>query len=347
MGHFFKIAGLLVLFLVWAGTFASAQTNVALVIGNSAYQRPLPTSIADATAMAETLRSAGFDVTELRDIRRSDIGEIVNNFLNKIAGAEGKVTAFFYYTGYAAQLAGDNYLVPVDASIAEASDIRTQSLRLSEFLQQFSGIPAAARIVVLDAAYDHGFGRGTAQPVPPGLAIMQAPAGMAIATAAAPGEIATAEAGTYTRTLVGLMRQPGLELDQIFKTARSAVNQMTGGKQTPWSATGLLTDVTLISAPAVAPPPVQAVALPTEPPPAKEPEVKERPAKEPPAAERRSKKEQRRQAERERPRRERAPRERAEPAQSRQAPAPPPSIGLGGGGISIGRRGFGIGVGLP
>src|SRR4051794_5434227 len=341
MGHPFKIAALVALLLVWAGTLASAQSNVALVIGNGAYQRPLPTSIADASAMAETLRGAGFDVTELRDIRRPDIGEIVNNFLNKLAGTDGKVIAFFYYTGYAAQLAGDNYLVPVDASIAEANDIRTQSLRLGEFLQQFSGIPAAARIVVLDAAYHHALARAPAQPLRPGLAIIQAPAGMMIATAAAPGEIATAEAGTYTRAVAGLIRQPGLELDQIFKTARSAVNQITGGKQTPWSASGLLTDVTLVTPPLAAPP-VQAVALPTEAPPAKEPAAKERPEKEPAATERRGKKEQKRQAER--PRRERAARG-SEPAQSRQAPAPAPSFG--GGGISIGRRGFGIGVGLP
>ena len=110
ISHQFKITGFMALFLVWAGTLASAQTNVALVIGNSAYQRPLPTSIADASAMAETMRGAGFDVTELRDIHRRDGGEIMNNFLNKIAGAEGKVTAFFYYTGYAAQVAGDDYL---------------------------------------------------------------------------------------------------------------------------------------------------------------------------------------------------------------------------------------------
>jgi hypothetical protein len=336
IGHQFKIAGFIALFLVWAGTLASAQTNVALVIGNSAYQRPLPTTIADASAMAETMRGAGFDVTELRDIHRRDGGEIMNNFLNKIAGAEGKVTAFFYYTGYAAQVAGDNYLVPVDASIAEANDIRTQSLRLGEFLEQFARIPAAARIVVLDASYEHGFGRGTAQAVPPGLAIMQAPAGMAIASAAAPGEVATAEAGTYTRTLVALMRQPGLELDQIFKTARSQIHQVTGGKQTPWSATGLLVDVTLISAA----PPAQALAVPAAPPAA------EPPAKEPPATERtepRSKKEQRRQAER--PRHKRAAREPAAPAQARQDPAPPPIVGIGVGGIGIGRGGFGIGIG--
>jgi uncharacterized caspase-like protein len=346
-GHF-KVAGLATVFLGLAVSFASAQSNVALVIGNAAYQsgKPLPTTIADASLVAETMRGAGYDVTELRDVQQRDHGQILNNFLNKIAGAGSNGTVFFYYAGYAAQFGGDNYLVPVDASIAEANDLRTKALRLGQLLEELAKIPAAARIIVLDASYEHGFGRGAAQAVLPGLAIMQAPAGMAIASAAAPGEVAAAEAGTYTRTLVTLMRQPGFELDQILKTARLQVNQATGGKQTPWSTTALLGDVTLFSAP-VAAPPVQAVALPVEPSVTTPQAVAPRAAK-PKATERseqRSKKEQRRQAER--PRRERVARESAAPAQTRQAPAPaPPMIGIGGGGLSFGRRGIGIGIGI-
>jgi uncharacterized caspase-like protein len=233
-------------------------------------------------------------------------------------------------------LGGENYLVPVDAAIAEANDIRNGSLRLGQLIEELTKIPAAARIIVLDASYDHGFGRGTAQAASPGLAIMQAPAGMAIASAAAPGEVAAGEAGAYTRTLVALMRQPGLEFDQILKTARVQVNQATAGKQTPWSVTALLADVTLIAAPAV-----QAVALPAEPPAAK-------PLPDKPAAtersERRSKKEQRRQAER--PRRERVARASAAPRQTRQAAPAQPMLGIGGGGFGIGRRGIGIGIGI-
>jgi uncharacterized caspase-like protein len=345
----FQVAGLAAFFLSVAVSLAPAQSNVALVIGNGAYQggKALSTTVADASLMAETMRGAGYDVTELRDVQQRDNGQIMNNFLNKIAEAGGNATVFFYYAGYAAQLGGDNYLIPVDASTADVNDIRTQSLRLGQLLEELAKIPAAARVIVLDASYEHGFGRGTAQPVSPGLAIMQPPAGMAVASAAAPGEIATAEAGTYTRTLVKLMRQPGLELDQILKTTRLQVNQATGGKQTPWSATALLGDVTLVSAPAAAPP-VQAVALPAEPPAASPPAVAP-PAEKPKSTERseqssrKEPKEKRRQAER--PRRERVVRESAAPAQSRQAPAPvQPMMGIGS--IGIGRRGIGIGIGI-
>ncbi|MEA2787995.1 MAG: hypothetical protein QOG73_401 [Acetobacteraceae bacterium] len=97
-GHF-KVAGLATVFLGLAVSFASAQSNVALVIGNAAYQsgKPLPTTIADASLVAETMRGAGYDVTELRDVQQRDHGQILNNFLNKIAGAGSNGTVFFYY----------------------------------------------------------------------------------------------------------------------------------------------------------------------------------------------------------------------------------------------------------
>jgi uncharacterized caspase-like protein len=323
-----KTAGFVAVALAFAVTAALAQTNVALVIGNSAYQsgRPLSTTIADASAVAETMRGAGYDVTELRDVRQSDLGPVMRNFLDKVAAAGSNSVAFFYYAGYAAQSGGENFLVPVDAAIANASDVPNQSLPLNDLVELLAKTPAAARVVVLDASYDHGFGRGSPQAVPPGLAIMDAPAGMAIASATAPRQIAVGEAGSlslYTHTLVTLMRQPGLDLDHIFKAARHQVNQATGGKQTPWMASGLLIDVTLFSAPVAAPPAQAAVP--------------------PPAAEPSGKKEPRRRAER--PRRERPVRESAEPAEAAQAPAVPPIIGIIPGAIGIGRGGFSIGIG--
>ena len=144
-----------------------------------------------------------------------------------------------------------------------------QSLRLGDLVDALAQTSAAARIVVLDSSYDHRFGRGTAQPVLPGLAAVEAPSGMTIASAAAPGEIAAEASGTYSlypRTLVNLMRQRGLELDKVFKGARYQVNQETAGKQTPWISTALMTDVTLFPVTATAPvsPPSQVAAPPAK-----------------------------------------------------------------------------------
>ena len=330
-GRLFGIGAVAGLLFGGVITAAAAQTNVALVIGNGRYQsaQPLHTTIADAAAVAETLRAAGYDVIAVNDVRQADIGTAMRSFLDKLAAAGSNAVGFVYYAGYAAQYNGENYLIPIDAPIAGADDVAGQAFRLGELVDALSGTPAAARIVVLDASYAHGFGSGSAQPVPPGLAVMTAPAGMMIASAAAPGEVSAEGTGTYslfTSTLASLMRQPGLDLDRVIKTARVQVNQATAGRQTPWMASALMTDVTLFEAPAAAPQTTAPAA-----PPAAAPESHE--AKHP------AKKEKERRAEPAHPRR--APRTgtasggtAAPPASA--VPSIPLGIGIGGGGLSIG-----------
>lgn len=331
-GRLFGIGAVAAMLLGAAVTGAGAQTNVALVIGNSNYQsaQPLRTTIADAGAVAETLQAAGYDVIAVNDVRQADIGPAMRSFLDKLTAAGSNGVGFFYYAGYAAQYNGENYLIPVDASIASGDDIPAQALRLNELVDALSATSAAARVVVLDASYVHGFGSGTAQPVAPGLAAMTAPAGMMIASAAAPGEVSAGGGagayGLFTYTLASLMRQPGLDLDRIFKTARVQVNQATAGRQTPWMVSALMTDVTLFEAPAAAP----ATAAPAAPP-AAAPESHE--AKHP------AKKEKERRAEPKHPKR--APGAgtagggTAAPPVSGM-PSIPLGIGIGGGGLSIG-----------
>lgn len=318
-----KTVGFLILWSMTSVMAASAQTNVALVIGNSAYQsaKPLTTTVADAAAVADTMRGAGYDVTLLKDVRRSDLGQVMRDFLDKVAAGGSKAVAFVYYAGYAAQSGSDNYLVPIDADIKDARDVVPQALRLGDLVDALAQTPAAARVIVLDSSYDHGFGRGTAQPVPSGLAAVEAPSGMTIASAAGPREVVAEQSGThsrYSRTLVNLMRQRGLELDKVFKGARYQVNQETAGKQTPWISTALMTDVTLFPVTATAPgaAPSRVAAPPTK-------------------AEPTKKKEQRRHVERRQ--RERTTSRSAPAASGGQTPRLPPAIiGIGGGGISIG-----------
>src|SRR5438132_1350088 len=135
---------------------------------------------------------------------------------------------------------------------------------------------ATAGVSVLDASRDHGFGRDTKEAVPPGLAMMDAPAGMMIAFAAAPGAVSGEIEGPYslyTGTLVTLMRQPGLEIEQIFKAARVQVNKVSTGAQTPWTASTLAVGLKLFDAPGdgtpapAAPPPVAAAPPAPAPPP--------------------------------------------------------------------------------
>ena len=235
----------------------SAQARVALVIGNSAYQhaRPLATVAEDATIVAETMRAAGYEVVEARDVRVANIGLIIRQFLDKVTAAGPRAVAYVYFAGYAAQSHGENFLVPVDARIDSDDDVANQGLRVNELVHELLALPAAARLIVLDAARDHDFGRGSSQPVQRGLAPMNSSDGMLIAASAAPGAIAIDGDGhysIYTTALVKFMRQPGLDMEQVFKATRAQVNQSTGGRQTPWMSSSLAVDVRLFDAPAAA-----------------------------------------------------------------------------------------------
>ena len=69
MGALRKIVwGLVLAGLCFAGTPAFAEKRVALVIGNSAYQKvaKLPNPANDAAAMVAMLKAAGFDLVETK-----------------------------------------------------------------------------------------------------------------------------------------------------------------------------------------------------------------------------------------------------------------------------------------
>src|SRR5690242_9482015 len=81
------IRALLILGLAafFAGAPAHAQApapRVALVIGNAAYTSApgIATAAADATIVAETMRTAGYDVTELHDVVAANFGQTLRAF---------------------------------------------------------------------------------------------------------------------------------------------------------------------------------------------------------------------------------------------------------------------------
>lgn len=259
----------------------TVRDGVALIIGNSNYAGgKVTTATADADVIAETMRGAGYKVTELYDVQEAEIGGAMRAFLDQVAAAGPNVVAFVYYAGYAAQAGGQNYLVPSDAAISGVKDVPRQALRVDDLIAELAKLPAAARVIVLDAAHEHGYGRGTPELVPPGLAAITAPPGIAIAFSAAPGRIASANAGPYslyTATLVRLMRQSGVDYANIFDTTRGEVAKLSGGTETPWSAGEFPRQIALFSA--VAP-----VVNPPVAPPKPEPQPQPVPVVQPPPA---------------------------------------------------------------
>lgn len=260
MARVFQFVLCATLALVSLAGVALAQSRNALVIGNSAYESAprLKTPATDAAIIAETLRAAGYEVTELRDVRQANIGQAMRDFLDKAAAGGSDGAAFFYFSGYGAQAEGENYLVPVDAVISNDGEVAKEAFHLDDLLDELKDIPLAARIVVLDASRDHKFGSAGSRPVAKGLAMGDTIPGMLLAFAAAPGALAIDGDGDYslfTGALVTMLRQPGLDMEQIFKATRVQVNQTTSGAQTPWMVSALNLDMRLFAATDAAPAP--------------------------------------------------------------------------------------------
>ncbi len=215
------------------------EKRIALVLGDGAYANgALVTGPNDAGLVAQTLQSAGFDVTGARDLNTQGIRDALREFVAKAQTSGPDTVAMIYFAGYGLQSDGENYLAGVDADIANASDVAINAVRLSDYLKPLAALPLKARIVVLDAARKNPFVT-TGQPLAGGLALMQPDDGTLIAFNAAPGTIGPEEPGpygVYARALVEMIKAGGAPVNEMFERVRMRVSEATKGGQIPWDA---------------------------------------------------------------------------------------------------------------
>jgi len=218
---------------------ANGEERHALVIGNSAYKSaPLKNPANDARDIAAALQDLGFKVTLLTDASHQKMDAAVREFgLNLRHGGVG----LFYFAGHGVQVAGENYLVPVDANIASESDVKFSCLNAGLVLGKMEDAGNSLNVVILDACRNNPFARSF-RSAERGLAKMDAPTGSIIAYATAPGSVAgdgTGKNGVYTKHLLQNMRVPGLPITDLFMRVRMGVVAETGKKQVPWEASSL------------------------------------------------------------------------------------------------------------
>ncbi len=225
----------------------SPEQRVALVIGNSNYRNApqLANPDNDAESMAQFLNSAGFEVISATDLTQNDMLKVVQDFSAKVASRGPNTVAMVYYAGHGVQLAGENYLVPVDAKISSPNELISNSVRLVDVMSTLETIPSRMRIVILDACRNNPF--PSVNDAGRGLAIVDAPNGSIVGYSTAPG--AEAQDGTgghspYTQAFLDVAREPNVPIEQLFKRVRLAVNQTTSGAQTPWESSSLTSDFT-------------------------------------------------------------------------------------------------------
>jgi hypothetical protein len=222
---------------------AASAPRVALVIGNAGYAAsPLANPVRDAEAMSALLRDIGFDVVDARDASRAQMLAAVERTRERLAGQQG--VGLLYYAGHGLQLDWRNYLLPVDARLARAADVREQAVDVQAVLDAFKQAGNRMNILVLDACRDNPFGAAAGGR---GLAPMDAPPGTFFAYATAPGNVAEDGSaqdgnGLYTRHLLQALRQREARIEDVFKRVRVQVRQASQGRQIPWESTSLEDD---------------------------------------------------------------------------------------------------------
>ena len=182
------------------------EQRIALVIGNSKYQNTVQLSNPgnDTKAVAQLLNSAGFEVISATDLSHNQMIQAVQEFSGKIAGRGPNTVAMVYYAGHGVQLAGENYLVPVDAKISSEPDLINGSLRLVDVMATLEAIPSRVRIVILDACRNNPF--PSINDAGRGLAIVDAPKGSIVAYSTAPGTEALDGTGDHSPYTAAFLR---------------------------------------------------------------------------------------------------------------------------------------------
>ncbi|NJN05764.1 MAG: hypothetical protein HC814_04480 [Rhodobacteraceae bacterium] len=216
---------------------AQAERRLALVIGNDAYVNiaPLKKAANDAAAIADTLESLGFQVTRAQDVTRRDMNRTIQQF---VAGIEKGDTAMFFYAGHGVEIDGQNYLLPVDvpdADAVEAEFIAGEAMALDDILFRLRDREARLNLVVLDACRNNPFRRTGTRSLGGGagwrgfrrtrhLRHVFGRVGEAALDRLSDDD--ENPNSVFTRTLIPLMKKPGLDLVDTAREVRRQVRKL-------------------------------------------------------------------------------------------------------------------------
>jgi tetratricopeptide (TPR) repeat protein len=227
--------------------------RVALVIGNSKYRYApqLRNPSNDASDIAQALRKLGFDVVEGRDLDKHGMEDRTREFGRKLEGAD---LALLFYAGHGLQVAGKNYLVPIDARIERAGDLSLDTIEVGQILAPMEA-EKRVNLVFLDACRDNPLARSLARSlgtrstsVGSGLAAIQSAVGTMIAYATQPDNVALDGDGRnspFTAALLKHIATPNVEIGTIMRRVRADVVAATLERQVPWDSSSLIGEVIL------------------------------------------------------------------------------------------------------
>jgi uncharacterized caspase-like protein len=226
--------------------------QVALIIGNGGYEHvtQLKNPPADAKLLAEKLQVLGYEFVGSGvhiDVGRTEFKDLLASFLKAAAEAD---VAFFYYSGHAVQIDGENYLIPIDSDADTEDDVVAQAIAAANFVKVLSKAPTKLNSFILDACRDNPFAEkevyaATKSLGSPGvgLAEMRAPPGTIIWFATEPGKKAKdtgIKSGPYAAAIAKHITRQNLNVYDFFNVPGLDVFKATEQYQIPWLAASVV-----------------------------------------------------------------------------------------------------------
>ncbi|HLJ70944.1 MAG TPA: caspase family protein [Roseiarcus sp.] len=219
---------------------AGAETRVALVIGNAQY-RHLPALANpgfDAKDIGADLQTLGFKVSLGIDLDLAGMERAISAFAKAAAEAD---VSLVYYSGHGVQVAGHNYLIPVDAELHDEQDIYKRTVHFDDVmkaLQQAKGL----HLLFLDACRTNPVKDASPVAHAQGLARVGDAANFLIAFATQPDNVAYDGAGRnspFAQALLSHLSTTGQDVSSMMIEVRKDVIATTGGAQIPWENSSL------------------------------------------------------------------------------------------------------------
>jgi len=253
VGHSFLLVATAIALLIGGSHSASADRRLALTIGNASYSTfPVLTNTRkDASAIADSLKRAGFEVEARTDLNYRAMLQVLRDFAKASETADISV---IYFAGHGLEVAGINYLTPIDAKLEPNSEIDRELVSLDRVLNAVERAKRL-RLVILDACRDNPFVKvaqataaanlsrsiRTVASAPVGRGLAQVDVNLSdtyVAFAAKAGSTAEdGEAGgnsPFTKALLAHLTTPGLDVRMALGRVRDQVVRETNRRQEPF-----------------------------------------------------------------------------------------------------------------
>jgi len=209
----------------------SAESRVALLIGNSDYKYidTLQDPSTNINRLKKSLEDLDFTVTVEKNLNSEYLSEAIEQFAKRLAQDKNNI-GFLYYSGHGCQLNHQGYLVPTDVDTKNRVKIKHHALSINEMLDTLSMANNRVNMLFLDACRNvptgtRGGTKGLGQPT-------ATPKGSLVVYATEAGKTAE-DNSNFINALIDNIKQPNEDIKDMADNISNAVADKTGEKQIP------------------------------------------------------------------------------------------------------------------